>query len=76
MAKNYRVYKMRYGLMKYELEFENNSALSSYHKNEVSLALSEAILKSQGFSRVGEIEVKSPMVIEREVEDLEEDSDG
>ena len=75
MVKNYRVYKMKYGLMKYELEFENNSAPSSYHKNEVSLALSEAILKNQGFTRIGEIEVKAPMVIEREVEETDSEED-
>ena len=72
MTKTYKVYSLKHGLMKYELEFTNFIAPSNYHKNEVSLALSEAILNSQGYNRIGEVTEKVPMVIEAIEDDSEE----
>ena len=72
MVKEYRVYKLKYGIMKYEIV--SNGISLSYHKNEVSLQLSEAILKHQGYTKLGETMVKELVIME--VIDEEETDEG
>ncbi len=70
MDKSYKVYKLKYGINKYEI---NGPNVLSLHKNEVMLALAEAILQDKGFHKIGEVQDKQLMVIENDQESGDEE---
>lgn len=72
MAKEYRVYKLKYGINRYGIYLEGKIPYG-YYKNETMLQLAEVILKSQKWARVGEIEEWVPTIIANEEQDADEE---
>lgn len=76
MAKEYRVYKLKYGNMKFEIDFMDRKMANQFHKNEIQLSLAEFSIVSLGYNRIGEITEKLPTIIETvEDEDTENEDE-